>query len=266
MVQVAGTDNHTMETLPVHSESEIQSTLTKQQLTHRQPYAAHDDVTDSRPELLDHDGDHHDLSKPKKSHGPFHYRKNSNATNDGTASHGTLTGSQESKEHDVHSDGHTRTGSHGLLGFLKRAGSQEVKHGDGDHHGHHHHHNSHGTRDKEIFGAEDADANHREHEGLFGFRDAENPQNLEKANSLFGYEDTEFERGQKGRDLFGDDDSNTLSSREKMDVMGPVETDESELQRTRHVFGDENAEDSDESGDQLDRVKKVHHHGHHGRH
>ena len=345
MVQVAGNDGlNTSDPLALHSESELQSTLTKQQLRHRQPHAADDDVNDS---ILDDSAHEKETGKPKKSYGAFHYRKNSNASDDGNGngnhngSHGFLPGlmkkvgfgSQEFKEKDIHaaeshgshgshgflpglmkkagfgsqefkekdmhaadSAHHTpgmppRSGSqgflpglmkkagfgsqefkekdmhgsehssHGLMGFIKRVGSQEFKNSDGSDHHHHHTHHPHGTRDKEIFGSEDADGNYREHEDLFGYRDMTNPQNIEKANSLFGFEDTEFERGEKGRDLFGYDDPNTDSFREKMDIVGAVNADAAEVERTRHVFGDENAEDSDDevgSDGVIKRDTKVH--------
>lgn len=249
-MQVTRIDSQTIDSdLVLHSEGELQSTLTKQQLRHRQPFTADDDIPD--------DGEK-DIGK--KPHG-VHYRKISNTSDDSNGSHGFLPGlmkkigfgSQEFKEKDIHAlEAHpSHSGSHGFLsGLMKKAssGSQEFKNvGYGEHH--HHKHHSHGTRDKEIFGSEDADGNH---DTLFGLRDMENQRNLENANSLFGFEDTEFERGEKGRDLFGSDDPDTLSFRDKMKIVGPVDAD---AERIRHVFGDENTEDSD---DDLKREKKVH--------
>lgn len=284
-----------MDSLASHSEGDLQSRLTKQELRHRHPFTA-DEVTPD-------DGEK-DVNKSKKPHG-VHNRKSSNASDD--SSHGFLPGlmkkigfgSQEFKEKDVHvSEAHPsgmrRSSSHGFLkkvgfgsqefkekdveahsssgirrsgshGFLKKIGfgSQEFKNhvGDGDHY-HHLHHHRHGTRDKEIFGSEDADENYREHDDLFGSSDMTYQPNIEKANSLFGFEDTEFERGEKGRELFGSDDPDTLSFREKMNIVGLVDADADELERTRHVFGDENAEDSSDDEEDVKKSETKVHNGH----
>lgn len=232
----------------------------------------------------------------KKSHGGVHHRKSSNASADG--SHGFLpgllrkvggSGSHDLKEKDGHAaesnlSSHGSHGGHGFLpGLLKKAGfgsqefkdkdghapehartgsglkgggSQEVKPGDEEGQ---HHHRRHGTRDKELFGFEDADENNREHGDVFGFRDTERPHNLEKENSLFGYEDKEFERGEKGRDLFGDDDPDTQSFREKLNIVGAP--DGAGDEDTRQVFGDENTEDSDEDVGSGDDPKRPGRHG-----
>jgi hypothetical protein len=211
-----------------HSEGEVQSTLTEQELRHRQPENLDDGEKDAS----------------KKSHGGVHHRKSSNASADG--SHGFLPG---------------------LLRKLGGSGSHELKEKDGhaaesnlSSHGHQqHHHRRHGTRDKEIFGFEDADENNQEHGDVFGFRDSERPHNLEKENSLFGYEDKEFERGEKGRDLVGDDDPDTQSFREKMNIVGAA--DGAGDEKTRQVFGDENTEDSDEEVGSGDDPKRPGHHG-----
>lgn len=221
-------DIQTMDTPFLHTESELHH---NQELRHRQPF-----TTDK------------DVNIAKKHHG-HHSRGSSTASNDSMNNFlpGLLKrigfGSQEFKEKDMHPPkGMRRSSSHGLL--KKLSGSMDF-----GHHHHYHHHHSHGTRDREIFGSEDAEENYREHDDLFGIPDAEDEQTIEKQNSLFGFEDKEFERGEKGRDLFGNDDPNTLSFREKMNIVGPVDADANELERTRHVFGAENAEDSDEEVD-----------------
>lgn len=247
-MQVPKYDSQTMDSLASHSEGELQSTLTKQELSHNQPFTV--------DEVVPNDGEN-DVSKSKKSHG-VHNRKNSSSSDRSGGSHGFLPGlmkkiglgSQETKAKDIHA-------SESHLSGVPRSGSHEVKDvGDGEHQ--HHHHHRHGTRDKETFGSEDFDKEHRD---LFGSGDVDYQQNAERANSLFGFEDKKFERGENGRDLFGSDDPDTLSVHEKMNIVGSVDTDADEIERTNNVFGDENAEDSDDevdSEDNLKRKKKVH--------
>lgn len=246
--EVAKYDSQTMDSLASHSEGNLQSTSTKQELSHSQPFNA--------DEVVPNDGQN-DVSKSKKSHG-VHNRKSSSSLGSSGGSHGFLPGllkkigfgSQEFKATDIHAPE-----SH--LSGMPRSGSHEVKNdGDGEHKRHHHH--RHGTRDKETFGSEDRD---REHRDLFGSGDVEDQQNVGRANSLFGFEDTKFERGEKGRDLFGSDDPDSLSFREKMNIVGPVNADTDEIERTSNIFGDEKTEDSDDevgSEDNLKRKKKVH--------
>ena len=113
----------------------------------------------------------------------------------------------------------------------------------------HHHHQAqdhhHGTRDKGIFGFEDASVHAREHDDIFGMRDMEFQENVQKSNTLFGFEDIEFERGVWGRDLFGSDDPDILSFRRGLEILGPFEADAEGIRKTTHVFGYENAENSD---------------------
>ncbi|KAG0566474.1 hypothetical protein KC19_7G066500 [Ceratodon purpureus] len=283
--QVAPKETLIMEPVPVNSSDMdvrvLTKSMSKTQLRQRIPFAADEEVT--RSVTGDHSQYNHggiessqlDVHNDKASgkskfwgHG-FHYRKISNATDDGVGSHGFLPGlmkkagfgSQEFKEKDIQASEHTsgmpRSRSHGFLpGLIKRAGfgSQEFKeflcHSAKNlteihpHHQPHSHH--HGTRDKEIFGFEDAGVHDRDHENLFGIRDMEYQENVERADTMFGFEDTEFERGQKGRDLFGSDDPDTLSFRRGLEILGPLEADAEEIDKTRHVFGDENAEDSDD--------------------
>lgn len=248
--EVAKYDSQTMDSLASHPEGDVQSTLTKQELSHSQPFTA--------DEVVLNDGEN-DVSKSKKSHGILH-RKSSNSSDSSGGSHGFLPGlmkkigfgSQEFKAKDSHA-------SESHLSDMPRSGSQEIKNvGDGEHQHQHHGHHRHGTRDKETFGSEDGD---REHRDLFGSGDVECQQNVERGNSLFGFEDTKFEHGEKGRDLFGSDDPDTLSFREKMNIVGAVNADTDEVERTSNIFGDENTEDSDDevgSEDNLKRKKKVH--------
>jgi len=234
-----------MDPLASHSEGEPQSTTTKQEPSHSQPFTA--------DEVVPKDGEN-DASKSKKSHG-LHNRKSSSSSGRSGGSQGFLPGlmkkigfgSQELKAKDIHAPESHQSG-------IPRSGSHEVKNvGDGEHQ--HPHHHRHSTRDKELFGSEDGD---REHRDLFGSGDVEYQQNLERGNSQFGFEDTKFESGEKGRDLFGSDDPDTRSFREKMNIVGPVDDD---TERTSNIFGDENAEDSDDevgSEDKLKRKKKGH--------